>query len=79
MDKDTALSKGLVSVSRKNFTLSADDQNVVDNSTARGRDSVRIESQKTYGLHVSVYNVAHMPKGCGCVLLEKIVPPIVEG
>ncbi|KAI0315870.1 concanavalin A-like lectin/glucanase domain-containing protein [Amylostereum chailletii] len=64
VDKNTALSNGLVSVTGSNFTLGADSHNVVSGS-ARGRDSVRIESQKTYGTHVSVYNVAHMPKGCG--------------
>ncbi|KAI0030483.1 endo-beta-glucanase [Vararia minispora EC-137] len=64
VSKSTAMSKGLVSVSGTNFTLRADDRNIV-NSSASGRDSVRIQSQKSYGSHVTVINLAHMPKGCG--------------
>ncbi|KAI0315868.1 2 beta-glucan [Amylostereum chailletii] len=64
VDRSTAQKEGLVQVSGTNFTLRADDQSV-PRSGARGRDSVRIESKKTYGRHVSIYNVVHMPKGCG--------------
>ncbi|KAI0030591.1 2 beta-glucan [Vararia minispora EC-137] len=64
VSKADALAKDLVQVSGNNFTLRADDQNVPSTS-ARGRDSVRITSQKAYNTHVSIYNVAHMPKGCG--------------
>jgi len=64
VDKPTALANDLVQVSGTNFTLRADDQ-AVPSASARGRDSVRITSQKSYTTHVSIYNVAHMPKGCG--------------
>ncbi|KAL1742801.1 glycoside hydrolase family 16 protein [Schizophyllum fasciatum] len=30
-----------------------------------GRDSVRIQSKNTYTNHLSVFNVRHMPQGCG--------------
>ncbi|KAI0315874.1 endo-beta-glucanase [Amylostereum chailletii] len=64
VSKSTAQSKGLVSVSGSNFTLRADDTSV-PSSSASGRDSVRIQSQKSYNTHVTVINIAHMPKGCG--------------
>ncbi|KZV65238.1 glycoside hydrolase family 16 protein [Peniophora sp. CONT] len=64
VSKSTAQSNDLVQISGSNFTLRADDQNV-PSATARGRDSVRISSQKAYSTHVSIYNVDHMPKGCG--------------
>ncbi|KAI0032170.1 2 beta-glucanase [Vararia minispora EC-137] len=64
VSKSTAMADGLVSVSGNNFTLKADDTNIVS-SSASGRNSVRIQSQKTYGSHVTVINLAHMPKGCG--------------
>ncbi|KZV62425.1 glycoside hydrolase family 16 protein [Peniophora sp. CONT] len=64
VDKSTAVSKGLVFASGSNFTLKADDTTVVS-SSASGRDSVRIQSPKTYNSHVTVINLAHMPKACG--------------
>ena len=53
VDLDTAKNNQLVQVSGTNFTMRADDQ-AVPNSSARGRDSVRITSQKTYSTHVAV-------------------------
>ena len=52
--KSVAMSKGLVSVSGNNFTLRADDT-TVPSSSASGRDSVRIQSKKSYNTHVTVY------------------------
>ena len=54
VNKSEAISKDLVQVNGNNFTLRADDQNV-PGPTARGRDSVRITSQKSYTTHVSMY------------------------
>ena len=53
VDKATAVSEGLVFASGSNFTMKADDTNVVS-SSASGRDSVRIQSPKTYNSHVTV-------------------------
>ncbi|VDB91564.1 unnamed protein product [Peniophora sp. CBMAI 1063] len=64
VSKSTAISQGLVFASGSNFTLRADDTNVVSSSSS-GRNSVRIQSPHTYNSHVTVVNLAHMPKGCG--------------
>ena len=53
VSKSTAQNNDLVQISGSNFTLRADDQNV-PSATARGRDSVRISSQKAYSTHVSM-------------------------
>ena len=54
VDKSTAVSQGLVFASGTNFTLKADDTNVVS-SSASGRNSVRIQSPNAYNSHVTVY------------------------
>ena len=54
VDKSTAVSQGLVFASGSNFTLKADDTNVVS-SSASGRNSVRIQSPNAYNSHVTVY------------------------
>ncbi|KAI0052819.1 glycoside hydrolase family 16 protein [Auriscalpium vulgare] len=64
VDMSTAQSKGYATVSGNNFTLRADHTTVLGTG-GRGRDSFRIQSKKSYDHHVSVYNVAHMPHGCG--------------
>ena len=53
VDKATAISRGLAFASGSNFTLKADDTTVVS-SSASGRDSVRLQSPKTYNSHVVV-------------------------
>lgn len=51
-------------VSDNVFVMRADSTTKVQ-SGARGRDSIRISSQKTYTDAVIVLDVAHMPEGCG--------------
>ncbi|KAH8984634.1 endo-beta-glucanase [Lactarius akahatsu] len=57
-------SKGLATVSGGNFIIRADHTTQLDPS-GPGRNSVRITSNKQYDTHVSIYNVVHMPQGCG--------------
>ncbi|VDB91565.1 unnamed protein product [Peniophora sp. CBMAI 1063] len=64
VSQSTAISQGLVFSSGSNFTLRADDTNVVSTSSS-GRSSVRIQSPHAYNSHVTVINLEHMPKGCG--------------
>jgi len=59
----TAQSLGLATVSGNNFILRADDTTVLTNGA--GRKSVRIQSNKQWDNHVSIFNVEHMPQGCG--------------
>ncbi|KAI0314130.1 glycoside hydrolase family 16 protein [Amylostereum chailletii] len=63
VDKATAQSEGLATVEGGNFFLRADAQTILTGDT--GRKSSRIQSVKSWDLHVSVYNVVHMPQGCG--------------
>lgn len=44
--------------------MRADDWTLLNSSTPRGRDSVRISSQTAYGDSVIVLDLAHMPAGC---------------
>jgi len=63
VDQSTAKSLGLATVSGSNFILRADSTTKLTNGA--GRKSVRIQSNKQWNKHVSVYNVLHMPQGCG--------------
>ena len=53
VSKSTAVADGLVFASGSNFTLKADDTNVVS-AGASGRNSVRIQSPNSYNSHVTV-------------------------
>lgn len=53
VNSTTAKNNDLVQVCGTNFTMRADDQ-AVPAASARGRDSVRITSQKSYSTHVAV-------------------------
>ncbi|KAI0299702.1 endo-beta-glucanase [Multifurca ochricompacta] len=59
-----AQSLGLATVSGSNFILRADHTTTLSPS-GPGRNSFRIISNKKYATHVSVFNVQHMPQGCG--------------
>ena len=59
----TPLTIPLVASGNK-FTIRADDTNVVP-SGARGRDSIRITSHRTYTDSIIILDLAHMPGGCG--------------
>ncbi|KAI0026674.1 endo-beta-glucanase [Vararia minispora EC-137] len=63
VDQPTALRLGLANVSGSTITLSADATTKLTGGT--GRRSFRIQSNKQWDSHVSVYNVQHMPNGCG--------------
>ncbi|KAJ7148542.1 glycoside hydrolase family 16 protein [Mycena crocata] len=64
VDKATAQAQNLTFASANKFVLRADAHNVVSPS-ARGRNSVRIRSNNAYTTHVAVFDIAHMPQGCG--------------
>ncbi|KAI0059352.1 2 beta-glucanase [Artomyces pyxidatus] len=64
VSQSTAQSLGLATVSGSNFILRADDTTVLS-SSGPGRNSFRLQSNNQYGTHVSVFNVEHMPQGCG--------------
>ncbi|KAK7058180.1 glycoside hydrolase family 16 protein [Favolaschia claudopus] len=62
VDKATAMSRNLTFASGNTFILRADSTSVTG---APGRPSVRIRTNNAYTTHVAVFDVAHMPQGCG--------------
>ncbi|KAF8152572.1 glycoside hydrolase family 16 protein [Crassisporium funariophilum] len=64
VDQTTSKNQNLTFASSNSFILRTDFRNVLNPSGA-GRNSVRIRSKKTYTTHVAVFNVRHMPQGCG--------------
>ncbi|KLO16349.1 hypothetical protein SCHPADRAFT_869865 [Schizopora paradoxa] len=63
VDMGTAMREGLAEAKDGKFVMRADSTNVVQQG-ARGRDSNRIASQKTYTDSVIIIDVQHMPIGC---------------
>ncbi|TCD62347.1 hypothetical protein EIP91_007045 [Steccherinum ochraceum] len=64
VDQATAIAQNLTYASGNTLILRADSKATLDPS-GPGRNSVRIRSQKTYTTHVTVFDIAHMPEGCG--------------
>ncbi|RPD78818.1 hypothetical protein L226DRAFT_521027 [Lentinus tigrinus ALCF2SS1-7] len=63
IDQPTALASNLTFASDDKFVMRADFQNVVQ-PPARGRNSIRIRSNKAYDEAVVVLDLQHMPEGC---------------
>jgi len=55
---------GLAYVSGSNFILRADSSTTLSASGA-GRNSFRLISNNQYTTHVAIFNMQHMPQGCG--------------
>ncbi|KDQ58272.1 glycoside hydrolase family 16 protein [Jaapia argillacea MUCL 33604] len=64
VDQATAQRLNLTYASGKHFIIRADHTTVLDPNGA-GRDSVRLQSLTQYNTHVAVFNINHMPQGCG--------------
>ncbi|KAH9938888.1 laminarinase [Epithele typhae] len=64
VDQGTAMSKNLTYASGDTFILRADHTTTLS-SSGPGRDSVRLQSNKQYTTHVTVWSIRHMPVGCG--------------
>ncbi|PFH48249.1 glycoside hydrolase family 16 protein [Amanita thiersii Skay4041] len=64
VSQSTAQSQNLTFASSNSFILRADFKTVLSPS-GPGRNSVRIRSKKTYTTHVAVFDMRHMPQGCG--------------
>ncbi|KAI6121440.1 glycoside hydrolase family 16 protein [Pisolithus sp. B1] len=80
--ESTAQADGLVSVSGNQVTLRADSTTVLSSSDP-GRNSFRLQSNAQYTTHVAIFDIAHMPQGCGtwpavCTLAQGEVD-ILEG
>ncbi|KAH0581301.1 hypothetical protein H2248_012398 [Termitomyces sp. 'cryptogamus'] len=64
VDAVTAAKQNLTFSSGNHFVLRADHTRV-HSASGPGRDSVRLLSNKQYTTSVTVFNVRHMPRGCG--------------
>jgi len=64
VDQNDSQNQNLTFASSDSFILRTDFQTVLS-PDGPGRNSVRIKSQKTYSTHVVVFDVRHMPEGCG--------------
>ncbi|KAH6901272.1 endo-beta-glucanase [Coprinopsis sp. MPI-PUGE-AT-0042] len=64
VDQGTSRSQNLTSVNGNRFIMRADYWTTL-NPSGPGRNSVRIRSWKTYSRHVAVFDLYHMPEGCG--------------
>ncbi|KAF8432247.1 2 beta-glucan [Boletus edulis BED1] len=64
LSQSAAQSAGLYSVSGNTVTLRADHTTVLSPSGA-GRNSFRIMSNNQYSTHVAIFDIGHMPEGCG--------------
>ena len=62
VDSTTAESSGLFSANGSQVYMGADSISV---ATGRGRDSIRLSSQKTYNHGLIILDLEHMPYGCG--------------
>jgi hypothetical protein len=62
--KAQAQTLGLAYVSGSNFILRPDSSTTLSASGA-GRNSFRLVSNNEYTTHVAVFNIQHMPQGCG--------------
>ncbi|KAJ7639603.1 glycoside hydrolase family 16 protein [Mycena polygramma] len=65
VDQATAQAQNLTFASADTFVLRADATTVISDSSATGRNSVRIRTNNAYTTHVAVFDVVHMPQGCG--------------
>ncbi|KAG0703323.1 glycoside hydrolase family 16 protein [Suillus ampliporus] len=64
VNRTTAQQLNLTYATSDTFILRADDTTFL-NSSGPGRDSVRIRSKRLYTQHVVVFDIQHMPEGCG--------------
>ncbi|KAK1221539.1 hypothetical protein PQX77_015658 [Marasmius sp. AFHP31] len=64
VDGNTARSQNLTFAGSDSFILRADFRTTL-NPSGPGRNSVRLASKKTYTSGVMIFNMRHMPQGCG--------------
>lgn len=64
VDMETSKRENLTYASADTFILRTDYKTVLD-PAGPGRNSVRIKSKKAYRNHVAVFDINHMPQGCG--------------
>lgn len=66
MSKSVAKAKNLTHAGAQSFVLRADATTRLS-ASGPGRNSVRLQSKAAWATHVAIFDVRHMPQGCGCV------------
>ncbi|KAF7297132.1 Glycoside hydrolase family 16 protein [Mycena indigotica] len=61
----TAQAQNLTFASANKFVLRADAKTTLSDSGSVGRSSVRIRTNAAYTTHAAVFDIQHMPQGCG--------------
>ncbi|KAJ7197730.1 glycoside hydrolase family 16 protein [Mycena pura] len=61
----TAQAQNLTFASGNTFILRADDHTVLSDSGSVGRSSVRMRTNAAFTTHAAVFDIQHMPQGCG--------------
>ncbi|KAF7329566.1 Glycoside hydrolase family 16 protein [Mycena kentingensis (nom. inval.)] len=61
----TTQAQNLSFATASTFILRADAHTVIDDASTVGRASVRMRTNATYTTHVALFDIAHMPQGCG--------------
>ncbi|KAG5643438.1 hypothetical protein DXG03_000911 [Asterophora parasitica] len=64
VDRATAQAQNLTYASGNTFILRTDSTTVLS-PDGPGRNSVRIKTKKVYKTHVAVFDIRHIPQGCG--------------
>ncbi|KAF8803218.1 endo-1,3(4)-beta-glucanase [Phlegmacium glaucopus] len=64
VDQQTSIDQNLTYASHNAFVLRTDHHNVLD-PNGPGRNSVKIKSKNVYTNHVVIFDLRHMPQGCG--------------
>lgn len=64
VNKDTARALNLTYATSDSFILRTDYQKVLAPADP-GRNSVRLMSKKTFTKHIAIFDIRHMPQGCG--------------
>jgi len=64
VDQLTSIEQNLTYAKFDTFILRTDDKTILD-ADGPGRNSVRIRSKNTYTTHVAIFDMRHMPQGCG--------------
>ncbi|KAF9239252.1 glycoside hydrolase family 16 protein [Melanogaster broomeanus] len=77
VDEETAMRLRLTFTVGNTFVMRADDTTVLSPS-GPGRNSVRIRSKNQYTTHVAVFDIWHMPQGCGQVQLNIWIQAVWE-
>ncbi|KAI9207508.1 concanavalin A-like lectin/glucanase domain-containing protein [Polychytrium aggregatum] len=65
VDRATAEASHLINSSASNGTLLTVDSTNVFSPNSTGRPSIRLESKNLYGWGLYIFDVAHVPSGCG--------------